>query len=77
MAVRKQRATTSETYAIDTDYSKVLMKAKRIHRNEGVFYIGIVLSSYVSYSEADLKVYPSAEINEKWTFNNNRWVKKN
>lgn len=76
MAVRKQRATTQMKYALDTNYDKVLQYAKRIHRNEGIFYIGMVLTSYSSYTKFDLELYPDTEVSEKWTFQNNRWVKE-
>lgn len=76
MAIRKQRATTQMNYSVDTDYNKVLKQAKKLYRNEGVFYIGTVLSSYTSYSENDLKIHPETKVNEKWNFKSNRWVKK-
>lgn len=76
MGTKKQRSTTSMTYSIDPDYDKVLKQSKRIYRSEELFYIGMVLSSYCSYSEADLKIYPDTKVNEKWIFQNNKWVKE-
>ena len=56
MAVRKQRATTSETYAMDFDYNKVLLKAKRLHKSDEEFYIGKINDSYTSISRFDVKL---------------------
>ena len=43
MTARHQRATTSKTYAMDMCYTKVLTDAKRIHRDDGKFYIDNIL----------------------------------
>lgn len=48
MAVHKQRATTSKTYAMDICYTKALADAKRIHRDDGKFYMDKIADSYTS-----------------------------
>ena len=75
MAVRKQRATTSKTYAMHTDYKVALTQAKKIHRESGLFYIGMVLESYSSYTESDLMIAPETDVTERWDFKNSRWNK--
>jgi hypothetical protein len=74
MAVRRQRATTSATYAMDKDKSVVITKAKRIHRYDGEFYIVRVLEDYSSVNTFDMKQYYKDEVNvEHWKFDNGRW----
>ncbi len=77
MAVRRQRATTSETYAMDFDYNKVLTKAKRLHKSDNEFYIGKINDNYTSISGFDVKLYNyDLEKLEHWIFNNKRWSKQ-
>ena len=79
MAVRKQRATTSRTYALDNDYNKVITQSKKIYRYDEIFYIGTICVgnqvSYVSYSQMDINTNPKIKPIEKWTFEK-RWIKE-
>lgn len=76
-AGQKRRATTSETYAMDSDYNKVLTKAKRLHRSDGEFYIGNINGYYSSISILDVKTFNyNQEELEHWIFNNKRWIKQ-
>lgn len=77
MPVRKQRATTSKTYAMDICYTKALADAKRIHHDDGKFYLDKIADSYISISVAEYKITPAyAERNLKeWNFINGRWRK--
>lgn len=73
MAVRKQRATTSELYALETEYKKCLTKAKRIHREDMEFYIYQINSCYCSASISDYMMAQEQHNNEPtleyWFFN--------
>lgn len=77
MSVRRQRATTSKTYAMDMCYSKVLADAKRIHRSDGKFYIDKIGKSFCSVSVREFSTNAAySERNlEEWTFINGRWHK--
>lgn len=78
MAVRKQRATTSKTYAMNTCYTKALADAKRIHRDDGKFYMDKINGSFTSISVADYSSntgYQKKDL-EEWNFINGRWKKK-
>ncbi len=77
MTARHQRATTSKTYAMDMCYTKVLTDAKRIHRDDGKFYIDNINGVYTSISKWDYDRIPAySERNlEEWAFRNGRWHK--
>lgn len=81
MAVRKQRATTSKTYALDESYNKCLNDAKRIHRYDGEFYMYRMeaLNYWTSLSKADYKMHPDVyalPTLEHWKFVVKRWNKE-
>lgn len=77
MPVRRQRATTSKTYAMDICYTKALADAKRIHRDDGKFYLDKIGDVYTSISVAQYEITPAySERNlEEWNFSNGRWHK--
>ena len=74
-AGQKRRATTSKTYAMDSDYNKVLQDAKRLHRYDGGFYIVMVYGVYSSVSIRDYQTYKYNGNIEHWKFENRRWKK--
>lgn len=74
-AGQKRRATTSKTYAMDSDYNKVLQEAKRLHRYDGEFYIVMVYGVYSSVSTRDFQIYEYSGDIEHWKFENKRWKK--
>ena len=78
MAVRKQRATTSMTNVMDENYDKAITQAKKIHRYDGLFYIGKVKTYYCSYDQRELDCNNRliTIISEKWMFENGRWYKE-
>ena len=75
--MRRQRATTSKTYAMDMCYSKALADAKRIHRSDGKFYMDKIGESFCSVSAFEVSINAAySERNlEEWTFVNKRWHK--
>ena len=77
MSIRKQRATTSKTYAMDTCYTKALADAKRIHRDDGKFYMDKINDSFTSISESEYLRTPAYQGKdlEEWNFINGRWIK--
>lgn len=77
MAVRKQRATTSKTYAMDICYTKALADAKRIHRDDGKFYMDKINESFTSISVSEYMRTPAYQNKhlEEWNFVNGRWRK--
>lgn len=77
MTVRKQRATTSKTYAMDTCYSKTLADAKRIHRCDGKFYMDKINEFFTSISVSEYIRTPAYQDKhlEEWNFINGRWRK--
>ena len=77
MAVRKQRATTSKTYAMDICYTKALADAKRIHRCDGKFYMDKINESFTSISVSEYMRIPAYQDKhlEEWNFINGRWRK--
>ena len=77
MAVRKQRSTTSKTYAMDICYTKALADAKRIHRDDGKFYMDKVNDVFTSISEFEYSRTPAYQEKdlEEWNFVNGRWRK--
>ena len=77
MTVRKQRATTSKTYAMDTCYSKALADAKRIHRCDGKFYMDKINEFFTSISVSEYIRTPAYQDKhlEEWNFINGRWRK--
>jgi len=76
MAVRKQRATTSKLYVMDQDYNKVLTEAKRLHRQDGEFYIGENNNIYSSITKSDYETYNYDTYKlEHWIFNK-KWIKQ-
>mgnify|MGYP004494353875 CR=1 FL=1 len=75
-AGQKRRATTRQQYALGTDYNKVLKDAKRIHRDDEVFYIVTVNDGwYASVSHSDYKIYnyQPNDILQHWKFEGTRW----
>lgn len=78
MSVRKQRATTSKTYAMDICYTKALSDAKRIHRDDEKFYMDKIGDVFTSISKAEYSrtvAYQEKDL-EEWNFINGRWRKK-
>ena len=77
MAVRKQRATTSKTYAMDICYTKALADAKRIHRCDEKFYMDKINESFTSISVSEYMRTPAYQNKqlEEWNFINGRWRK--
>lgn len=78
MAVRKQRATTSKTYVMDTDYDKAINEAKKLHRYDNEFYIDKINDHYTSVSVSDVKIHNyEIEKLEHWKFDDDRkrWVR--
>lgn len=77
MSIRKQRATTSKAYAMDVCYTKALTDAKRIHRDDGKFYIDKICNSYTSISVAEYSRTPAYQNKnlEEWNFLNGKWRK--
>ena len=77
MAVRKQRATTSKTYAMDICYTKALADAKRIHRCDGKFYMNKINESFTSISVSEYIRTPAYQDKhlEEWNFINGKWRK--
>lgn len=74
MAVRRQRATTSETYAFDRDYNIVLSKAKRFHKSYKEFYLYQVGEYWTSITTSEIKDF--SLMLEHWLWNGTRWVKQ-
>ena len=77
MAVRRQRATTSKTYAMDVCYTKALADAKRIHRCDGKFYMNKINESFTSISVSEYIRTPAYQDKhlEEWNFINGKWRK--
>lgn len=74
MGVRKQRATTSATYAMEKEKQQCINKAKRIHRFEEKFYIANLVGWFTSIDEFTFKRCYQKETNiEYWVFKNGRW----
>lgn len=81
MGLRKQRATTSKTYALDESYKKCLNDAKRIHRCDGEFYMYRIekLNCWTSLSKVDYEVQPgiyALPTLDHWKFVGKRWNKE-
>ena len=77
MAVRKQRVTTSKTYAMDICYTKALADAKHIHRCDGKFYMDKINESFTSISVSEYIRTPAYQDKhlEEWNFINGKWRK--
>ena len=77
MAIRKQRATTSKTYAMDICYTKALADAKRIYRCDGKFYMDKINEPFTSISVSEYMRTPAYQDKhlEEWDFINGKWRK--
>ena len=76
MASRKQRSTTSETYALELDYEKCLAKAKRLHRKDMEFFLYQINNAYCSISSKDYATnekYRNETTLEHWLFDPERY----
>jgi hypothetical protein len=74
VSARRQRATTSETYAFNENYDIVLTKAKKLHRDAKEFYLYQIDKYWTSIDPLFVK-----DMNlmlEHWTFTDNRWHKE-
>lgn len=79
-AGQKRRATTSRTYAFGNDYDKVIKDAKKIHRDDEIFYVYKIMDSYSSISSIEYNSnkegYAKEKSLEKYIFVNRRWQKE-
>lgn len=74
MSVRRQRATTSKTYAMNICYSVAVREAKRIHRQDGKFYITRIGDYFTSLREVDCEIYGYDKSKlEAWIFQDGKW----
>ena len=74
MSVRRQRATTSKTYAMDKCYSVAVREAKCIHRYDGKFYMTRIGDCFTSLTEADCEIYGYDKSKlETWIFQDGKW----
>ena len=74
MSVRRQRAITQQTYAMEKDKKVVILKGKFIHRYDKEFSIVKVMDYYSSVNAFETNLYYKEESNiEHWKFDNGRW----
>lgn len=68
-AGQKRRATSSKTYELDSNKTKVINFARRYHKDDKEFYIAKVGDYYTSVSKIEFDSSYSSKGNiEHWTF---------